>query len=151
MTIPNNDAVTQNISDVAYKVKTLTIFAGVNSNNKIVDPSHYDGYVEDDVSFLDLASITWAVFDGDTFLANEEIFIELRWKNFSYALLRLNGNGSYGGPIGLPKIYNDVKPQDRELGEGGGRVRLHAPTNKTDGFIVCVWDKVGDWSGAPYS
>ena len=149
MTIPINDAVTQNISDVAYKVKTLTIFAGLNSNNKIIDPSHYDGFVNDSVSFLDLSSIVWSVFPLDR--PNNPRFIELRWKNFSYVLLRLHGNGSYGGPNGMPKIFNDVPPQHRELGEGGGRVRLNQSNDATDGFLVCVWDKVGDLSAAPYS
>ena len=153
MAIPNDDAVTQLISDAPYKVKTLTTFKGQPENVKIIDPSHYDGFVNDDESWLDLAEITWSVWDGTTMTTNEERFVELRWKNFNFVVLRLMGNGSYGNTIGLPVIWNNVVDGSGSEapwvdGNNAGRVRLNQNNNDTNGFLVCVWNKAGNWTSA---
>ena len=136
--------VTTDISDIAYKVKTLTTFSVSNSNNLIVDPDNYDGYVSDTTSILDLVAISWSIHNGDTNVADETRHAELRWKNYTFVNLRLSGNGSYGGSDGLPKIYNDVTGTPT----GMGNIRFSTNSN-AKGFIVCIWDKVGDWTGPP--
>ena len=135
---------TTNIADMTWKVMTKTFFEETNSNNLIVDPDKYDGFVSDATSLLDLVSISWSIHNGDTNVADDTRYAELRWKNYTFVNLRMSGNGSYGYSDGLPKIYNWVT--GTPTGIGNIRFTTNADAK---GFMVCIWDKVGDWTGPP--
>ena len=139
---------TTKIADWKGKVMTKTTFWSIEgdlvSNKLIVDPDKYDGFISDTASLLDMNAVSWSIGNGDTNVADESRRAELRWKNYTFVNLRLSGNGSYGGSDGLPKIPNDVEGTPT----GMGNIRLDTNVD-AKGFMVCIWDKVGDWTGPP--